>query len=759
MSLVADNAVHATCHGWASPECVGRYGTSTTDRTEEEAALTTVTQRVIQPTRWSSTFRVSFKPNPNRRHTRGKRGHLNLSEKSDVHAASRAGERKGRLKASRSAARAKLLKGGHAHVKPITRSERLERVSAPDRPFYLVKERSLRDAQQLQVRLAARDRARAMPRDERGQQLSKREIRRRAKEQQAAAKWWNEREEEPRVRMKTRASDVLSRFKRTGRVDIDLRTYTAMCDGPAAPSPSNSVWKRIHRLLLVREGVEPNPGPEPLYRFSTSIAVQRCINLLPNRWKFHYNRSELIRRWRIQDALVRDSPVPVGPCPVTVTAVLRVLCYLQNTVTRSDQVGPRRHTSVSDIAFTRAEVTLLLQRAGIHPNPGPQKIKPEDCDAYSKAIKPLDVEYSEQVTATGTRVWCKLCHAPLYQEGDHFKHPTSKAIDAVEALFPDDTQGAATSASARKPLKITRPKPKVPEPVPAVVFEASTKPAQSEFKPTLIVPPQPPPVPSTSPDSSSEDEDDSDQEEVLSGHFGRGKDFTKADARKIFHSVARPVGPVCCRHFLVPYRGERRLLTSRNVEETKQGFYITALDAWAVSRAWPLLVGVLLCLPVIHVLTYPLLSVETVGYREIVAVARGACPTSTWRPGWLANQWHWAPGFDVSVSHHSAGLFAIPVCLVIIALSLLFTLQRKSIWFVPHLVSCVVADFDRGLNLTVIRTNMRSKFRRISSFPLPDEIHLRVIAGSEQVVEYLLKNDQFFTQAAVAPEWILTPPA
>jgi hypothetical protein len=74
--------------------------------------------------------------------------------------------------------------------------------------------------------------------------------------------------------------------------------------------------------------------------------------------------------------------------------------------------------------------------------------------------------------------------------------------------------------------------------------------------------------------------------------------------------------------------------------------------------------------------------------------------------------------------------------------------------YVPHLVACVLHEYDRGTNAVAARSTLRQRLRRLAAFPLPDEDHDKFIAGTEEICMQMLSDDMFFWEGATC----FTPP-
>lgn len=68
--------------------------------------------------------------------------------------------------------------------------------------------------------------------------------------------------------------------------------------------------------------------------------------------------------------------------------------------------------------------------------------------------------------------------------------------------------------------------------------------------------------------------------------------------------------------------------------------------------------------------------------------------------------------------------------------------------YVPHLVSSVLVEYDRGTSREVAQGTIRQKIRRLACLPIADEDAVQFVTGSEAVVLYLLDHGDFFATRA-----------
>jgi hypothetical protein len=81
-------------------------------------------------------------------------------------------------------------------------------------------------------------------------------------------------------------------------------------------------------------------------------------------------------------------------------------------------------------------------------------------------------------------------------------------------------------------------------------------------------------------------------------------------------------------------------------------------------------------------------------------------------------------------------------------LALLFPDHMRIIKWCPHMISCVIAEYEAGTNAEAVRTNTRCKLLRLATLPIPDTLAMELTNGSEQVIYFLMPRMPFF---AVGP--------
>lgn len=176
----------------------------------------------------------------------------------------------------------------------------------------------------------------------------------------------------------------------------------------------------------------------------------------------------------------------------------------------------------------------------------------------------------------------------------------------------------------------------------------------------------------------------------------------------------------------VAYDGERRLASVRGVQEIKASFRAVQLSTTqTVQHEWA---KFMMVFGGLMIFVGIFLSYDFFRYYAPVLIVHGTFTTNM--------------------------LYA-PVLLVLGGLLVWGGLKcRKPIrrsWhipFIPHLVSAVVAEYDRGTNAVAVRSSIRSRINRLASLPIPDRDALVFINGSELICEQLLSHQNFFWEGA-----------
>jgi len=322
-------------------------------------------------------------------------------------------------------------------------------------------------------------------------------------------------------------------------------------------------------------------------------------------------------------------------------------------------------------------ISAMLLKAGVEPNPGPPKFDISGnpvCPYTGKRVQ------GERVLVKGHWILvCPACPAKLTDvQGKIGLHPGEKDTADIEVI-------------AAPPKPVERPATLIPSPLvpPTLHNTPATK---------QIVAPAPAPVSRPTP-----------VEHPLAGHRISDEDRVAIMSRLVGTEI--DVDQICVEEIVVPYVGERRLATTRNVQEIKQAFHACQLTALATPPSEWRIHAFLTCLALSAVQA----TVSIVYGLPLLAIV---------------------------------GAVAAAVGTTLFCTSRRPVPRAYSVPYVPHLVSSVMAEYDRGTNATAARSTLRQKIRRLASLPLPDEDALKFIAGSELVCEQLLSHEDFFWEGA-----------
>lgn len=81
---------------------------------------------------------------------------------------------------------------------------------------------------------------------------------------------------------------------------------------------------------------------------------------------------------------------------------------------------------------------------------------------------------------------------------------------------------------------------------------------------------------------------------------------------------------------------------------------------------------------------------------------------------------------------------------------LFFPGSTKTFVFCPHMVTCCMAEYSNGTDAEALASNTRSKLLRLACLPVPDRVAAALLAGSEEVVKYLVPKEPFFEDVETA---------
>jgi len=227
----------------------------------------------------------------------------------------------------------------------------------------------------------------------------------------------------------------------------------------------------------------------------------------------------------------------------------------------------------------------------------------------------------------------------------------------------------------------------------------------------------------------------------------------------------------------VPYVGERRIVSNRGVQETQ-----APLRCVAVTYSRGLMtffyrsfrfVGWLVVWWYIRELAiacdgdtsqFPFLTLGlAAGYKWTSSMVPDAYATrdgdyysfSPTEPAWYGSE-----GYFIYTGRHVPAAWCYQLCSLFFFCKFFWELAKflwnspvyKSVTFsyVPHIVSCVIQEFEGGADAQVVKSTTRSKIRRLATLPMPDFDHMTLISGSEKVIFFLVEKQHFFGGVAVS---------
>jgi hypothetical protein len=590
----------------------------------------------------AATYKVTFAPNPNRKHTRGKRGFQSIApeqvdfelerEAEDFYSLKRTSILKERQKRESADNKAFALRGykgkGHQALSGVQREQAMKETARINR---------------IRSGTEGVSRAERKFREEEGFAVSHR-----------PKQPWNA--PRPRAKKNNTTAQVkpfdlksaVAKFKRTGALPDVTAEYVR--DLPSDGIDGKTL-RRMIQALLQRGNVEINPGPDD------------CVNC----------------GLKVAGEIVKLRGRSVLKCP---------LC--SQTLAR-----------------------LGTGKTGLHPD--------------QNGHIPVQEERRFKIT----RPPAPLPSAPLLQEESTSTTPVlkekEKAAPSIHLVqeFVDVKAGAVPDRPTPHP-------PKRPD--------------------TPVLPPTPPTSPAFRPSSPRQDKHSNVPPSILKGH-----DATRGDLEMAFELAGYSVSryDIEFEQKVLPYTGEKRLAQNRNVVEIKAGMDIVQATVSVPTRPpnkhrfilalglttllLLLFAGIWFCLPVIK-------PEQKVSWRNtnphrclrIVCNPRQSSIDSAPR------------------TNHSSLWLTIPYWLCLLALLPLPTvlLYRKTqfstkyITYLPHLVSAVVSEYDRGTNAEAVNSTIRQRIRRLACLPIPDEDALVLINGSELVAKAVISRQNFFGEGA-----------
>lgn len=182
-------------------------------------------------------------------------------------------------------------------------------------------------------------------------------------------------------------------------------------------------------------------------------------------------------------------------------------------------------------------------------------------------------------------------------------------------------------------------------------------------------------------------------------------------------------------YWVVPYCGERRLVVDRGVDETRKHFRLCCVGV-TPTPALTRLVAWVGWLVVIGLLTFP------VAILNYVMIHQGIID------GWQAAV------CEVTL-HVVEFLFERQFSFHTIVSRVLARKVDRDIYYVPHLLSGLLSEYDQKSPLAAFLANRNARIRRMGTFPLPDIEALTLLRGTQDVGAILVSEPRFFERGAV----------
>jgi len=532
---------------------------------------------------------------------------------------------------------------------------------------------------------------------------------------------------------------IVARFKRTGetprgvsliqidesdQTDVDKRTLKRM--------------KTAMRLELVRAGIEQNPGPENF--------------VVPSREKFG--------KYFFAGTVDKVSCPHVGtfaPCEVTgkpKSAMQRWFCrscgrllYVGNTsrLAKCDPEPMCYHFSCAEYPYPQylapSESAL---RTGLDMGPSailpPMFLLPDDAapaalPSNDKGKAPV-VEHRLSVVRPTPPPCAPTSDLQLASRMSSSRHECATApVSSVQ--LPDAGQSARVAVQAAEANSS------------ASLATAPAAPIVEVVSPCVHV--------EQGPTASSPEM--LDDQTVLRGHV-----ISNIDAAEILSSLeGRKISVDGVREsvHIVQYVTERRIAPNRNVVEIKQPLEIRVWHChkdFVKIPKWPLIFPLisLLCVAALFIHDWQVGEMIVISPFHLWSMAFDAPVNCRWAT--MSYIFHvafhlrtFAFNFPIVVSPMTVNCFVQFVTLVFMLcrVRVLYTGKDVNLTYVPHLVSSVWNDYDRTTSLQAAKESMRQKIRRCAALPLPDVDHVKLVFGTEMVIDQVLASPDFLTPCAV----------
>lgn len=689
-----------------------------------------------------SAQKIDFTPNPERRHTRGRRGKVTPGftveqtefeseqlERSEEWARKGSGRQRDRVKQERSYEKSRRLRGMHgSSFAELTGTER----------------------RQAMEQVARRARVRS------GTEFApSRALRNFMSEEGFSKPKKLKRASGPQPKVFDLEAAV-NRFKRTR--DLPSITGDVLADVQAIQKmqyngPNGKQLGLMIRAMLIIAGVEEDPGPKCAKKFKTLCRVDSCPNsgkVVPGEYlKLKGRRSHVLVCARCEVKLGPDARkgfglhpgVDLASFPLEGTSAAAAVEKVVKDVVAS-QATVRALGDVMDMFGTLPQSQPIPIPRPPTPEPGSWGSSGSHRTGKASEVShslpvvlsqpPLTRSRSESDSSTDTIVIDNQ-PAPLLTRAD---------LGVIGGRL---TASAPIFCPSVVPNKVSPPSPSSSGNKGTWCDVAKIPPAgTSQAKPaTPVKPPSPPsgpsgsgsgPAPGAEPGAAKKVEAPL---ELLRGHKISDDDVVEIMSRHTNHRVfgynLLKRADITVEVKDVPYVSERRMAHNRGVQEIKAAFTAMQLSC-NVDPSW-MRFGVRWALRAI----YPLLML----IPSLVSCDFGS-------PFTYSGSVRAAPvcGTSLHVFIYLVMLLAISG----LAASFFIHDKRRAIKipFVPHMVSCVVSEYDRGTNAEAARNTMRQKIRRLACLPIPDRDALAFINGTEIVCDQLLTRENFFWEGAVS---------
>lgn len=695
-------------------------------------------------------YKVTFAPNPLRRHSRGKRGkpHEGITAEQndfdldavldDRNQLKRVGKARDRHKQELSFNKSFRARGARGEFKHLRGAERRNAIEANARMY-----------RRLNLEPGTRRERVSVT----GEGTS-RQLRRFMREEGFTHRRSMREKSKPAVAQAgislAKLKDMLRRF----RVFNELPDMTASdLESLNRAGVNQKQFKRMLNAMRLASGVEPDPGP---------YTDCECCSHRDD----HYFHGRVFRNFVVfSKRCYRSHPnryPDVNNMPNTNVMKMSYVIDMTETYTYIHRTVPNKfnENAFIDPALTvLLNLNLLLIMAGIEPNPGPCPNEGTFCEVrrYVRRRDGRTVIYFLCEKCSPPYQWSKDQVTFVKEKKAYFVlHITEKGKDPV--LFSEDTAEPASAPPVAPPTE---------QQLEPSAGDADGPPPLSY---SLPLPPDP---------KSSGVFVTSADPEIISSHGGHlpldGIHLTKRQCRGVM-GMAFPgrCFAVKCRHDNVIFPVDSRMVISRGVNITEQSVMIGTISGLNFKFSLAPLFLVIGSLLVVSSLIMSFTVKEDVvrsynvtcsdiGYYRFFTVLR---PVAKVMPCFVhmffgdQQHYYWHQQLEgrlfLNYSIFFLGFMSFIVCAAISRLRLkdiLIPLRWKlrQVSYVPHIVSSVVSEYSIGTCPEVVYSSVRTKISRLSTIPLPDRYALQLIAGSDIAVKVVVAENNFFADRLVPP--------